>query len=764
MVYEQNSSVIVMLTKLQEGSSSPDQFLTKTSIKCNKYWPPMETDYQKNNGFLDDDKIDQNRAIYDNMLVEIVSEENYANYKKRVFIVHDLNSDDTSSEQSETSSKTGKTSETGKTKENLKNSGKRVVQYHFLDWQDQCGSAAVVGLLDFHMKVKMEKRVFEEKCGVVGPMVIHCSAGVGRTGSFALLDSCLEQLEKQNRVNVCNMLAHLRYHRTNIVQTSEQYNFIYKILATAVTARKHGLVDFIKVGESFDSFEHTMSLTENEKFEENNNNNNNDDDDNAVVQNLVGIQKLGDIQKFEEFQRLGDVIKKVSSSRVSTTSSGPISTTSSEKTLLTKTDGKIKSSSPKNTPENPSLTTQSSKIPNSIAIPSSTFPSSTISNSTHQTTTQTTAQSSTITSPTPPTSKNNKSSREALKKWAKSLQESLNENFDLEQFEEVQRPEPEFAMVKGVSSNQEFHLSRWKSKGTTHSQDLTAIRESENNYSQLWDYCWENGVSLVVCFKNGKKKVKNNNSKDKTIAAGSTSNHIFPSLDSRFDETGPWRTKKLGLAVTVESVQKSRKSSKINKKVTRQNSRSPKSESIKSEENKALLAASLDPSTQIPQMNQNSAFRPPYRPTKIITPDQRPMCPSKELATTPTSQNSSTDSFFPETKKCYELAKFLVTNEEGNINTSKRVVYWEVDTSKLSQNCLDSLLTEILECYMGDRSKIRQANGGNTDPETVQNNKTVQNSETVRKSTVQSPFIGYILPALYTDEPRHFKTTTCTHS
>ena len=59
----------------------------------------METDYQKNNGFSDDEKIDQNRAIYDNMLVEIVSEENYANYKKRVFIVHDLNSDDTISEQ-----------------------------------------------------------------------------------------------------------------------------------------------------------------------------------------------------------------------------------------------------------------------------------------------------------------------------------------------------------------------------------------------------------------------------------------------------------------------------------------------------------------------------------------------------------------------------------------------------------------------------------------------------------------------------------------
>merc|ERR1712127_1181186 len=104
----------------------------------------------------------------------------------------------------------------------------------------------------------------------------------------------------------------------------------------------------------------------------------------AVVQKLVGIQKLGDIQKFEEIQKLGDVIKKVSGSRVSTTSSGPISTTSSETTLLTtKTDGKIKSSSPKNTPENPSLTTQSSTIQNSIIIPSSkTTPSSTISNST----------------------------------------------------------------------------------------------------------------------------------------------------------------------------------------------------------------------------------------------------------------------------------------------------------------------------------------------------------------------------------------------
>jgi len=486
-------------------------------------------------------------------------------------------------------------------------------------------------------------------------------------------------------------------------------------------------------------------LTEYTKFEENNNNNND-----AVVQKLVGIQKLGDIQKFEEIQKLGDVIKKVSSSRVSTTSSGPVSTTSSETTLLTtKTDGKIKSSSPKNTPENPSLTTQSSTIQNSIIIPSSkTTPSSTISNSTPTTTTLSS------TTPSPPTIKN-KSSRELIKKWAQSLQESLNEN-DLEQFEEVQRPEPEFTMVKGVSSNHEFHLSRWKSKGATHSQDLTAIRESENNYSQLWDYCWETGVSLVVCFKNGKKK-NTKNSKDKHTA-GSNSNHIFPSLESRFDETGPWKTKKLGLAVTVESVQKksrrpiadpvqkSRKSLK-NKKVARQNSKSPP----KSEYNKA--ASPLDLTTQKPQINQNSAFQP-YRPTKITyKPVSRPVI-SSETATTPTSQNSSNNSFFPETKS-YELAKFLVTNEEGNINTSKQVVYWEVDTSELSQNYLDSLLTEILECYMGDRSKIRQVPAA-TDPETVQNN------EIVRKSTVQNPFVGYILPALYTDETKNFKTTTCT--
>jgi hypothetical protein len=642
-----------------------------------------------------------------------------------VFIVHDLNEDnstDINLYNSERNSETGETQATQK-------SGKRVVQYHFLDWQDQCGSAAVVGLLDFHMKVKMEKKMFEEKTGIVGPMVIHCSAGVGRTGSFALLDSCLEQLEQQNQVNVCNMLAHLRYHRTNIVQSSEQYNFIYKILATAVTARKHGLADFIKIGESFDSFEHTMSLTENNQFEENRNNN---DDDAVVVQKSVGIQKLGDIKKFEEIQKLGDVIKKVSSSRGSTTSSGPISTTSSEKTLLTtKTDGKIKSSSPKNTPENPSLATQSS---NPI-IPSSKTPSSTISNSTPATTTQSS------TTPSPPTIKN-KSSRELVKKWAQSLQESLNEN-DLEQFEEVQRPEPEFAMVKGVSSNHEFHLSRWKSKGSTHSQDLTAIRESENNYSQLWDYCWENGVSLVICFKNGKKNMKNSKNKN---TAGSNSNHIFPSLESRFDETGPWKTKKLGLAVTVESVQKSRKASK-NKKVARQNSKSPP----KSEYDKT----SFDLTTQKPQTNKNSAFQP-YRPTKI-TPVSRPMTENmtpSEKATTPTSQNSSNNSFFPETKS-YELAKFLVTSEEGNINKSKRVVYWEVDSSKLSHNYLDSLLTEILECYMGDRSKISRTPAA-TDPETVQNN------EIVRKPTVQSPFVGYILPALYTDETKNFQTTTCT--
>ena len=62
------------------------------------------------------------------------------------------------------------------------------------------------------------------------PLVIHCSAGVGRTGTFLALRSLLEYIKYNNIVNIVDVVLYFRRQRMFIVQTDEQYLFILNVL------------------------------------------------------------------------------------------------------------------------------------------------------------------------------------------------------------------------------------------------------------------------------------------------------------------------------------------------------------------------------------------------------------------------------------------------------------------------------------------------------------------------------------------------------
>ncbi|MEQ2217493.1 hypothetical protein XENOCAPTIV_012329, partial [Xenoophorus captivus] len=88
-----------------------------------------------------------------------------------------------------------------------------VTQFHFTSWPDFGVPFTPIGMLKFLKKVK--------NCNphYAGPIVVHCSAGVGRTGTFIVIDAMLDMMNAERKVDVFGFVTRIRAQRCQMVQT-----------------------------------------------------------------------------------------------------------------------------------------------------------------------------------------------------------------------------------------------------------------------------------------------------------------------------------------------------------------------------------------------------------------------------------------------------------------------------------------------------------------------------------------------------------------
>uniref|UniRef100_H3A844 protein-tyrosine-phosphatase n=1 Tax=Latimeria chalumnae TaxID=7897 RepID=H3A844_LATCH len=205
MVWEQQSRAVVMLNRVIE----------KESVKCAQYWPTEEGKKQdfEDTGFC----------------LTLISEDVKSYYTVRLLEL-----------------------------ENLKTKEKReIYHFHYTTWPDFGVPESPASFLNFLFKVRESGSLNPEH----GAAVVHCSAGIGRSGTFLLVDTCLLLLEKRkdpSSVDIKKVLLDLRKYRMGLIQTPDQLRFSYMaiiegakyIMGDSSVQQSQWLSPVFKIGKS----------------------------------------------------------------------------------------------------------------------------------------------------------------------------------------------------------------------------------------------------------------------------------------------------------------------------------------------------------------------------------------------------------------------------------------------------------------------------------------------------------------------------------
>ena len=89
-----------------------------------------------------------------------------------------------------------------------------VTLFHYLAWPDHGVPTNAISMVNFIKRVRKVHPYNKQDL-----LLVHCSAGVGRTGTFITLDSMLERIKANAGINVYQFVSNLRKQRVLMVQT-----------------------------------------------------------------------------------------------------------------------------------------------------------------------------------------------------------------------------------------------------------------------------------------------------------------------------------------------------------------------------------------------------------------------------------------------------------------------------------------------------------------------------------------------------------------
>ncbi|NWH85819.1 PTPRJ phosphatase, partial [Aegithalos caudatus] len=185
MIWEKSIYSIVMLTKCVEQART----------KCEQYWP------------------DKQPKTYGDIIVTMVSEVVLPEWTIRDFTVEKSNTPESHT----------------------------VRQFHFTSWPDHGVPETTDLLINFRHLV----HEYNSQNPMDSPTLVHCSAGVGRTGTFIAIDRLIQQMEMENTVDVYGVVYDLRMHRPLMVQTEDQYVFLNQCVMDIIKSQRERRTDLI---------------------------------------------------------------------------------------------------------------------------------------------------------------------------------------------------------------------------------------------------------------------------------------------------------------------------------------------------------------------------------------------------------------------------------------------------------------------------------------------------------------------------------------